>query len=194
MSQTKKTEIKTIQLNSALVIALVALLVGFFIGNIFDELKSGSPSSAASPGQSGDTQRQARMFSLERMLESNPNNPGAWLELGNLYFDSDKPRDAIRAYNTYLETNPDNPNVWTDLGVMFRRSGDPAQAIASFDKAIEINPRHEQARYNKGVVLYYDVGFQDEAVKTWRELSEINPNFRIPDGRTITELLSQDIK
>jgi len=194
MKNTKKTEIKTVQLNTALVIALVALLAGFFIGNIYDELKSGNGNVNTNPGLSGATQNQARMFALERQLESNPDNPGAWLELGNLYFDSDKPQDAIRAYTNYLSTDPDNPNVLTDLGVMYRRTGNPTEAIAHFDKAMEINPRHEQARYNKGVVLYYDVGFRDEAVKIWRELSQINPNFRLPDGRTITELLAQETK
>ena len=194
MSSTKKTEIKTVQLNTALIIALVALLIGFFIGNIYDELKSGSRTVNASSNQSGATQSQARMFALERQLENNPNDPGAWLELGNLYFDSNKPQEAIRAYDNYLSANPDNPNVLTDLGVMYRRNGNPTQAIASFDKALEINPKHEQARYNKGVVLYYDVGFRDEAVKIWRELSDINPNFRLPDGRTIAELTAQENK
>jgi tetratricopeptide (TPR) repeat protein len=192
MSSIKKTEIKTIQLNTALIIALVALLIGFFIGNIYDELNSGSRTVKTSSSQSGATQNQARMFALERQLENNPNDPQAWLELGNLYFDSDKPQEAIRAYDHYLSAQPDNPNVLTDLGVMYRRTGNPTQAIASFDKALKINPKHEQARYNKGVVFYYDVGFRDEAVKIWRELSEINPNFRLPDGRTITELVAQE--
>ena len=77
------------------------------------------------------------------------------------------------------------------MGVMHRRNGNPTEAIASFDKALEMNPRHEHARFNKGIVLYYDVGFRDEAVKIWRELSDINPNFRIPDGRTIREFLDK---
>lgn len=194
MSVEKKKEIKSVQLNTALILVLIALLVGFFLGNIYDEFKSGSPPSKDSPRQSGTVQEQARMFALERELEKNPDNPEAWRELGNLYFDSDKFQDAIRAYNNSLSEKPDDPDVWTDLGVMHRRSGNPTQAIASFDRALEINPKHEQARYNKGVVLYYDIGFRDEAVKIWRELGEINPNFRIPDGRTITEIIAQEKK
>jgi lipoprotein NlpI len=61
--------------------------------------------------------------------------------------------------------------------------------MASFDKAIEVDPRHEHAHFNKGIVLYYDVGFQDEGLKIWQELSKINPNFRTPEGTTITDLL-----
>jgi len=129
------------------------------------------------------------MFALEKQLKSNPNNAAAWMELGNLYFDANKSQDAIRAYTQYLSINPNNANVWTDLGVMYRRVGNPTEAISSFDKAMEQDPRHEHARFNKGIVLYYDVGFQDEGIKVWQELSKINPNFRTPDGNTIEDLL-----
>lgn len=111
------------------------------------------------------------------------------MELGNLYFDANKPQDAIRTYTQYLSINPNNANVWTDLGVMYRRVGNPTEAISSFDKAIELDPRHEHSRFNKGIVLYYDVGFQDDGVKEWEELSKINPNFRTPDGNTIADIL-----
>jgi tetratricopeptide (TPR) repeat protein len=189
MVHVKKAEIKTVPLNTALIIGLIALVIGFLGGTIYNAYKSGP--GAATPGskQSVPIQDSARMFALEREVKNNPNNPAAWLELGNLYFDSDKYQDAIQAYTKYLDMNPNNPNVWTDMGVMHRRNGNPTEAIASFDKALELNPRHEHARFNKGIVLYYDVGFRDEAVKVWRELSEINPNFRIPDGRTIREFL-----
>jgi tetratricopeptide (TPR) repeat protein len=194
MTNKKQVEVKTVPLNTALIIGFIALVIGFFAGNIYDELKSGQGQARIRSGKAAASPDSARMFALERQLETNPNNPGAWLELGNLYFDSNKYQDAIRAYNQYLATNPENPNVWTDLGVMYRRAGNPTQAIASFDKALEINPKHEHARFNKGVVLFYDVGFRDEAFKIWRELSAINPNFRIPDGRTITELIAQENK
>jgi len=189
MTNVKKVEVKTISLNTALIIGLIALLIGFFGGNIYNAYKSGSGGVAQNPARNAPIQDSARMFALEQQLKSNPNNAAAWLELGNLYYDSDKYQDAIRAYTQYLSINPSNANVLTDLGTMYRRAGNPTEAISSFDKAMELDPRHEHARFNKGIVLYYDVGFQDDAVKVWQELSKINPNFRTPDGRTITDLL-----
>lgn len=189
MANVKKVEDKTVSLNTAILIGFAALVIGFIAGNFFGVYKSGSGPAAKVSSQNISTPDSARMFALERQLVNDPNNIKVWLELGNLYFDANKYQDAIKAYDKYLSLNPDNPNVWTDLGIMHRRAGNPSQAIVSFDKALEINPRHEHARFNKGVVLYYDAGFQDEAVKVWQELSKINPNFRIPDGRTIKELL-----
>ncbi len=76
------------------------------------------------------------------------------------------------------------------MGIMYRSAGNPTEAIASFEKAMELDPRHQQSRYNKGRVLYDDMGFQDEAVKVWQELSKINPNYRIDnEGTTKTDFL-----
>lgn len=189
MTNVKKVEIKTVSLNSALIIGLIALLIGFFGGNIYNAYKSDSAGASQNPARNAPIQDSARMFALEQQLKSNPNNAMAWMELGNLYYDAKKYQDSIRAYTQYLSINPNNANVLTDLGTMYRRAGNPTEAISSFDKAIELDPRHEHAQYNKGIVLYYDVGFQDEGIKIWRELSKINPNFRTPDGSTITDFL-----
>ena len=190
MTNVKKVEVKTISLNSALIIGLIALLIGFFGGNIYNAYKSNSGGTSQNPAMNAPIQDSARMFALEQQLKSNPNNASAWLELGNRYFDAHKYQDSIRAYTQYLSIDPNNANVLTDLGIMYRRAGNPTEAIASFEKAMEVDPRHEQSRYNKGRVLYDDMGSQDEAVKVWQELSKINPNYRIDnEGTTITDFL-----
>ncbi len=190
MTNVKKVEIKTVSLNTALIIGLIALLVGFFGGNIYNAYKSDSGGAVQNPPENVSTQYSARIFALEQQLQSNPNNARAWLELGNLYFDTNKYQDSIRAYTQYLTIIPNNANVWTDLGIMYRRTGNPTEAVASFEKAMELDPRHEQSRFNKGLVLYEDMGFQDEGIKVWKELSKINSNYRInQEGATIADFL-----
>jgi tetratricopeptide (TPR) repeat protein len=135
--------------------------------------------------------QSGRMLALEREVENNPKNLAAWLELGNLYFDTGKFQDAIQAYSKYLDLNPNNANVWTDLGVMYRRNGNPNEAISSFEKAIQMDPRHEQARFNKGIVLFYDLGNRDAALQAWQELIQINPNFQTTSGQTIKEFVEK---
>jgi tetratricopeptide (TPR) repeat protein len=195
MKKDKEAEVKYVSLNTALIIGLVGLIVGFIGGNIYSLYKSGSFGSKtpAMPGtnMSISTEQSARMLALEREVEKAPDSLAAWLELGNLYFDTGKYQDAIRAYNKYLSLNPTNPDVWTDLGVMYRRSGDPAKAISSFDKAIELDPRHEQAYFNKGIVQLHDLGDREAALQTWQELIKINPNFQTPTGQTIKGLVEK---
>jgi tetratricopeptide (TPR) repeat protein len=195
MKKVKKAEVKNVTLNTALIIGLAGLIVGFIAGNIYSVYKSGSivPKRAdvASSTQVVSAEQSARMLALEREVEKNPEGLAAWLELGNLYFDTNKYQDAIRAYNKYLSLNPNNPDVWTDLGVMYRRISKPKEAVLSFDKSIELNPQHEQARFNKGIVLLHDLGDRDAALQTWRELIKINPDFRTPTGQTIKELVEK---
>jgi tetratricopeptide (TPR) repeat protein len=74
---------------------------------------------------------------------------------------------------------------------MYRRNGNPVEAISSFDKAIELDPRHEQARFNKGIVQFYELGNRDAAMQTWQELIQINPNFQTTSGQTITEFVEK---
>ena len=195
MKKVKEVEVKYITLNTALIIGLVALILGFILGNVYSLYKSGgmeakqfSPSSSS---QGISMEQSSRMLALEREVENNPNNQAAWLELGNLYFDTGKFQDAIQAYSKYLRSNPNSANVWTDLGVMYRRNGNPAEAISSFEKAIELEPQHEQARFNKGIVQFYDLGNRDAALQTWQELIEINPNFITTSGQTIKEFVEK---
>ncbi len=199
MKKPDTVEIKTIGLNTALTIAVACLAAGFLAGVVYSTYKSGTagaglrgpaPSGAAAAAAPSLSPQQAeRILTLEKKVSAEPDDRAAWLELGNLYFDSGNPQVAIRSYRKYLELDPDNPDVWTDLGVMYRRGGQPDQAVASFERAMAIDPRHQQSRFNKGVVLMQDLGRGDEAIQAWQELVAINPDFRTPSGQRIKDVL-----
>jgi tetratricopeptide (TPR) repeat protein len=197
MKKQEKVEVQYIKQNTAMTIALVCLIVGFLGGIIYSTYKSG-PSGMAAPAQMSAPQPTAptmtpqqsqRILSLEKMVSADPKNQNAWLELGNLYFDSGNSQGAIRSYLKYLEMDPDNPNVLTDLGVMYRRNGQPQEALSSFEKAMAADPRHQQSRFNKGVVLMQDLGRAEEATQVWQELTVINPDFQMPSGQRLTDVL-----
>jgi tetratricopeptide (TPR) repeat protein len=126
---------------------------------------------------------------LKEKVSEVPDDPDLWTELGNAYFDSDQYRDAIAAYQRSLELDAGNANVWTDMGIMYRRLGEYSRALSAFDRAIAEDPAHQMSRFNRGVVLFYDLEDRVGAFQSWDELAEMNPNFRIPDGRTIVQML-----
>ena len=105
-------------------------------------------------------------------------NLPAWVELGNLYFDSDRPQEAIEAYRQYLATKPDNPDVRTDMGVMYRKLGQSDKALEEFGKAAQSDPKHANSRYNIGIVLLHDKQNIRAAIKAWEEVLKINPGHR----------------
>jgi cytochrome c-type biogenesis protein CcmH/NrfG len=176
---------------------ILALAVGFFGGVLFAVLKTDSGTAPTAP-QTQAPQAQARVATpdrsnmiraLEDETAKNPKNTKAWIQLGNVYFDTDQLDKAIWAYQKALELDPNNANVWTDLGVMYRRSGKPQEAINAFDKAIEVDPKHEPSRLNKGIVLLHDMQDFDGAIAAWEALLEVNPVAMAPTGRSVDEMV-----
>jgi cytochrome c-type biogenesis protein CcmH/NrfG len=176
---------------------LLALAVGFFGGVLFSVFKS---DTAAVPGpipaqgpqaQVAQPDRSLMITELEDETAKNPLNLGAWIQLGNVYFDSDQHEKAIQAYQKALELNPADANVWTDLGIMYRRSGNPQKALECFDKAIAADPKHEPSRLNKGIVLLHDLKDYNGAIKAWEELLAVNPVAMAPTGRSVDEMVQQ---
>ena len=148
------------------------------------------PPQQQQQSQSNLSNEQAKsILSLEQEVAVNPTNVDAWTQLGHVYFDTGNFSKAIRAYEKSLALSPDNPNVLTDLGVMYRRNGQPEKALESFDRAIAIAPNHEQSRFNKGIVLRYDLNDREGAVKAWEELIKINPSSAAPNGQLISEAI-----
>ena len=173
-----------------LVVAFVALMVGFLGGVFYSAYKAAPVKDASTPGPSAVSNAQtSRIPELEKETSLHPDNAGAWVQLGNLYFDADRVEKAIQAYNRSLALVPDNPNVLTDLGVMYRRKGRPAEAIKAFDRAIRANPRQEAAYFNKGVVFLHDLNDPEQAVKVWEELVRLNPLAKVRSGELVMEMI-----
>jgi len=178
----------TIKTETAMVAAAITFALGFLAGVGFTVYRTTSlPVPAASGVQVPLVDKQAQ--TLEAQVKQNPGDAGAWVRLGNHYFDSRQLQKAIRAYETALELVPEQPGVITDLGVMYRRAGNPEKAIAAFDRAIAMDPKHEIARFNKGIVLLHDLKDEAAALRTWEELLAINPVAMAPSGQSVDELV-----
>ena len=200
MAKQKSPEGNYVKKETMLIVALIALVIGFLGGVFYSALQSGptgSVQTASAPSQQeqqqpGLTSEQARtILALEQEVAANPTDVEAWTQLGHVYYDTDNPAKAIIAYEKSLELRPNDPNVLTDLGVMYRRSRQPEKALAAFDQAMSIAPNHEQSRFNKGVVLRYDLNDREGALKAWEELLKINPNALAPNGIPVSEAIKE---
>ncbi len=173
---------------------LVVFIAGFICGVVFTVMKSdgGNSSPQSVSQQSGQSQQESQaILNLEAEVTANPNNFNAWTQLGHLYFDTDQVDKAIGAYTKSLELHTGDANLWTDLGVMYRRSGDPQKAIEAFDKAISMDAGHVQSRFNKGIVLHFDLGRTEEAIKSWQSVLAINPNYKTANDMPLQDLIAK---
>ena len=199
MVKKNETDGQYVKKETMLVVALVAVIVGFLGGVVFSAYKSGVGLKGSAPDPSGQTAQKQDVSNkltqevndLEKDISLHPENIETLIRLGNLYFDTDQPGKAIMAYNKALKLEPNNPDVLTDLGVMYRRKNQPLEAIKAFDKAIKIDLRHEASRFNKGVVLLHDLNDSEGAIRAWEELVEVNPFAKAQGGELVVELIEK---
>lgn len=198
-SQSEQSPAGSIKKEIVLLIGLCCLVIGFLSGIVFSIYKApagGGPAKVAAgqpeaPAGKLTAEQAQQLLHLELAVQKDPANVEAWTNLGHLYFDSDQADKAITAYNKSLALAPNNADVLTDLGVMYRRAGNPQQAVASFDRAIQANAKHETARFNKGIVLLYDLKDQAGAVDAWQGLVSINPMATAPNGQLLSEMIKE---
>jgi len=196
MGDKKKQAEKHYKFETLLLAVCIAMAAGFLAGAAFTVYKLDTdpavprmPPAASNAPAAMDPDKENRIAMLEKVVAQNPEDGKTWQALGNLYFDTERPTDAIEAYNKSLAIIPGDPNILTDLGVMYRRTGKPEKAVDAFDRAIAADPGHETARFNKGIVLLHDLQDEKGALTAWKALLEINPLAMAPNGQTVDELV-----
>ena len=164
----------------SILIAVVALIVGFLGGYLIGTMGSAGRSMQEAPGipagAGSPTDYSRRIAEGEKIVARDPRNLNAWISLGNDYFDTEQSQKAINAYSKALEIEPSNANVLTDQGVMYRKVGWYDKAIANFEKAQKIEPNHLQILYNMGIVYAMDLKQPDKAVAAWNQYLKSDPN------------------
>lgn len=172
-----------------ILVVVIAFLAGFVSGATLAILKGKkgdqtvrvpqkpqmAPQEAPPPGPPA-AEIALKIDGLKEIVKKDPKNLSAWVELGNLYFDSNQPEEAIKAYTEYLKLKPDNADVRTDLGIMYRNTGQIDKAIDEFRKAAQIDSKHVNSRYNLGLVLLHDKREMKAAIKAWEDYLKVDPN------------------
>jgi cytochrome c-type biogenesis protein CcmH/NrfG len=181
---------------TVILMVVIALLVGFAIGatvGILYMINKGekgvegvatvqkpqiAPRGAPAPAPPArdSIEVASQIQTLKEIVKKDPKNLPAWVELGNLYFDTDQPKEAIEAYSQYLAVKPDNPDVRTDMGIMYRKLGQFDKALEEFRKAAQNDPKHVNSRYNIGLVLLHDKQDSGGAIRAWEEYLKVDPN------------------
>ena len=176
---------------TAILAIVIAFIVGFITGAVVAILKGRGPmerpvvaqkapvsQAAPVPAEPAPSpvEAAAKIQTLKDILQKDPKNLSAWVELGNIYFDTNQPQESIEAYSKYLAIKPDNPDVRTDMGIMYRKLGDYDRAIKEFRTAAQNDPKHVNSRYNIGLVLLHDKQDIKGAIKAWEEYLKVDPN------------------
>ena len=161
------------------------VLVGWIIGS---QQASGvvtpppaATTAAAASGTSGSQASppvfdESRAASLKTAADRNPSDVETRVQLGNLYFDAERYKDAAKWYEAALTIDPKNVNASTDLGIAYYYSNQPDRALAQFDRSLAIDPRHSKTLLNIGIVRAFGKQDLDGAEKAWQRVLDVAPN------------------
>ena len=193
LTTTTKTDSK-----GQIITCCIIFILGFLSGVAFTVYKSSSlPTTVNNSAkenplpQPHDEESHKAIANLEAEVAADPANFQAWKRLGDLYYDTNQAAKAIAAYTKSLTLHKGDANLRTDLGVMYRKDKQPAKAIEMFDLAIQEDPKHLPSRYNKGIVLLYDLQDPTGAIASWETMLQIDPQVQTPNGLTIRDLIKQ---
>ncbi|HEU5286519.1 MAG TPA: tetratricopeptide repeat protein, partial [Sphingomicrobium sp.] len=91
------------------------------------------------------------LAALERRAQADPDNAGAWQELGFAYFELGRFADAATAYDKATRADPDSAVLWSSLGearvMASARDPMPPAALEAFRKAAALDSGDPRARY-----------------------------------------------
>lgn len=122
-------------------VALAAGAIGYrLLGSDGDSAPSAAAAGAADP-----------LAALEARTRAEPDNAGAWQELGFANFAAGRYADAVAAYDKATQADPQSAVLWSSLGEARVMASEhdplPAAARAAFRKAAGLDPKDPRARY-----------------------------------------------
>jgi predicted O-linked N-acetylglucosamine transferase (SPINDLY family) len=124
--------------------------------------------------QAGRLQAAEQIY--RRILQAEPNQVEAHINLGAAFKEQGKLDEAVACYRRALELKPDLAEAHSNLGNALKQQGKLDEAVACHRRALELKPDFVEAHNNLGNALK-DQGKLDEAVACFRRALELKPGF-----------------
>src|SRR5262245_56218924 len=77
---------------------------------------------------------------LRRATELAPALVPAWILLGLLLHESDRPEEAIECYRRAVDIEPDNASAWSGLGADYAKIGDMEKSGSAYARSLTLQP------------------------------------------------------
>ena len=94
---------------------------------------------------------------LEKLVASDPSNPGYDYWLGRLDYDAGQYASAVKRFQKVIDAEPDSVRAYDNLGLCYEALNQPDDAVMSYRKAVELNrtaqPKSAWPPLNLGILL-----------------------------------------
>ncbi|MCF8041682.1 MAG: tetratricopeptide repeat protein [Desulfarculaceae bacterium] len=122
---------------------------------------------------------EARRIIEKEVLTRNPSSSRAYVTLGLMAADDNKPNQARKYLERAVQLNPDFAQAHYQLGMMSLYGRDFKTAERQFKQTIVLDPFNDQACNNLGLVYLY-TNRPQEAEKMYKKALSLNPTY--PDA------------
>lgn len=130
---------------------------------------------------------EGRVQSLTAIVESDPSNAGARVQLANEYYDVERFEEAIAWYEQALAIDLKLVDASTDLAVSYYYTGQTDRALEQFEYSLGLDATHAKTLLNKGIVLAFGRQDIDAATEAWQQVVALAPDS--PEGQTASRAL-----
>ena len=134
------------------------------------------------------TQFEQAQQHLARVLELDPDFPGARVELGKVYISLRRTSDAIREFETVLRQNPEDPDAHYFLGGVLVQAGQFAESLPHLSRAKSAKPDFWAPYFYLGKAKLR-LDHPADAVPLLQRAAKLNP-----DDASVSNLLGQALE
>ncbi len=156
---------------------VTAVMVLFALVNI-----SGNKIPESSPQDTAMVSQQSQKMVIEEkiatyksILANNPTSIRALVELGDIYFDSGRYKEAIPIFLKASAVGAATVHVENDLGLLYLNINEYDLAIERFQNALDVDPSHVDSLFYIGVIHQYN-GDAEMAEKVFEKILAANPS------------------
>ncbi len=199
------------QVKQVYAMAVISLVVGLAIGYLF---RGSQPAAPAAPAANSQASAQpsapaggmaGQMPNLEQMkqmadkkaqpllekLKSDPNNSDLLIQVGSIYKDTHRFKDAADYYDKALQVDPKNVAIRTLMASCLYYNGDVDGAISQLHQALHYDPKDANSLFNLGMIKWQGRHDSKGAVAAWQQLLKSNPQLSPERKANLQKLIAQ---
>jgi len=121
-------------------------------------------------------QRDLAIFYYREALLRDPKEPSALNDLGELYLNQGKMKEAGELFQRALKSDPNYPDAYNNMGIIYAEMGEDTQAIAAFEKAMKEKISYATAANNLGVIYRKQRNIQ-KSIAYFQKAIKADPTF-----------------
>ncbi len=132
---------------------------------------------ALAEAYAGDSERASDIEALLRRVTAlAPAHVSAWVLLGSLLHENERPAEAIECYRHAVDLEPGNAVAWAGLGANYAQISDMDRSAAAYARSLELDPVRPGIHMSHAHALK-SLGRQEEALREYRTAIAQKPEF-----------------